>query len=203
MPRGFLPTEVNIGKPPEASASNSVLQHHSDATACHQSSVKVDTVVPTTALSEPVPSIKATGTEAVPPKFSPVNDELLTKSDENEIPSIQVTSTEAVPPKSDPVNVEPLTKLGENGNSSIQATATKAIHPKPNPVNVEPLTKSGKEFIYYGEPSEKQSAFTDRVRQLHPAAQIVPKGKVEELEGQYLQITPVSAYQDLEHPIYQ
>ena len=61
----------------------------------------------------------------------------------------------------------------------------------------------GKEFIYYGEPSEKQSAFTDRVRQLHPAAQIVPKGEVEELEGQYLQITPVSAYRDLEHPIYQ
>ena len=52
-----------------------------------------------------------------------------------------------------------------------------------------------------GEPSEKQSAFTDRMRQLHPAAQIIPKGEVEELEGQSLQITPVSAYRDFEHAI--
>lgn len=66
-----------------------------------------------------------------------------------------------------------------------------------------PSSLRGKEFIYEGEPSERQSAFTDRMRQLHPAAQIVPKGEVEELEGQYLQITPVSPYRDLEHPIYQ
>ena len=61
----------------------------------------------------------------------------------------------------------------------------------------------GKEFIYYGEPSERQPAFTDRMQQPRPAAPIIPRGEVEELEGQYLQITPVSAYQELERPIYQ
>ena len=111
-PRGFQPSEVNIGKPPEAPA----------------------------ALREPVPSMKATGTEAVPRKFSLVNNGLLAKAENS---SVQVTSTEAVPPKPNPVNDELLIKSGENGNSSIQATATEAIHPKPNPVNVEPITKSG------------------------------------------------------------
>ena len=137
-----LVIQDNIGKPPEASAANSVLQHRSDATACHQSSVKVDTVVPTAALHEPVPSIKATGTEAVPPKFSPVNNGPLAKAENS---SVQVTSTEAVLPKSNPVNDGLLTKLGENVDSSIQATPTKAIHPKHNPVNVEPLTKSAED----------------------------------------------------------
>ena len=66
-----------------------------------------------------------------------------------------------------------------------------------------PSSLRSKEFIYEGEPSERQSAFTDRMRQLHPSAQIVPKGEVEDLEGQYLQINPVSPYRDLEHPIYQ
>ena len=66
-----------------------------------------------------------------------------------------------------------------------------------------PSSLRGKEFIYEGEPSERQSAFTDRMRQLHPSAQIIPKGEVEDLEGQYLQINPVSPYRDLEHPIYQ
>ena len=61
----------------------------------------------------------------------------------------------------------------------------------------------GREPIYEGEPFERQSAFTDRMRQLHPATRIFPKGEVEESEGQYLQITPVSAYRDLEHPICQ
>ena len=66
-----------------------------------------------------------------------------------------------------------------------------------------PSSLRGKEFIYEGEPSERQSAFTDRMRQLHPSAHVVPKGEVEDLEGQYLQITPVSPYRDLGHPIYQ
>ena len=66
-----------------------------------------------------------------------------------------------------------------------------------------PSSLRGKEFIYEGEPSERQSAFTDRMRLLHPSAQIVPKGEVEDLEGQFLQITPVSPYRDLGHPIYQ
>ena len=61
----------------------------------------------------------------------------------------------------------------------------------------------GKQFIYEGEPGERQSIFTDRMLQLHPSAQIMPKGDAEDVEGQYLQISPVSPYRDLESPIYQ
>ena len=110
--RGFQPSEVNVNKPPEAPA----------------------------VLREPVPPIKAIGTEAVPSKSSPVNNGPLAKAENS---SIQVTSTEAVPPKPNLVNDELLTKSGENGYSSIQATATPATHPKINPVNVEPITKPG------------------------------------------------------------
>lgn len=66
-----------------------------------------------------------------------------------------------------------------------------------------PSSLRDKEFIYEAESSERQSGFTDRMRQLHPAAHVVPKGEVEDVEGQYLQIFPVSVYRDLEHPIYQ
>lgn len=65
-----------------------------------------------------------------------------------------------------------------------------------------PSSLRGKEFVYEGGSSERHSAFTDRMRQLHPAAQVVPKGEAEVMEGQYLQISPVSVYRDLEHPIY-
>ena len=156
-----LVIQNNIGKLPEASAANSVLQHRSDATACHQCSVKVDTVLPTAALREPVPSIKATGTEAVPPNFSPVNNGPLAKAENS---SVQVTSTEAVLPKSNPVNDGLLTKLGENGDSSIQATATEAIHPKHNPVNLEPLTKSLENRI-----SSLQLIYPEETREFKPS----------------------------------
>ncbi|KAL9126700.1 MAG: hypothetical protein Q9217_004280 [Psora testacea] len=60
-----------------------------------------------------------------------------------------------------------------------------------------------RQYIYEGEPSERQSAFTDRMRLLHPTARILSNGEPEDLEGQYLQILPVGVYRDLEHPIYQ
>ena len=66
-----------------------------------------------------------------------------------------------------------------------------------------PTNLRDRQFVYEGEPSERQSAFTDRMRQLHPSAQILSKGQPEDLEGQYLQILPVSVYRDLEHPMYQ
>ncbi|MCJ1274692.1 hypothetical protein MMC21_002490 [Puttea exsequens] len=66
-----------------------------------------------------------------------------------------------------------------------------------------PSSLKDKVFIYEGEPSERQTVFTDRIRQLHPAAQLVSKGDIDDMEGQYLQISPVSVYRDLEHPIYQ
>ena len=66
-----------------------------------------------------------------------------------------------------------------------------------------PSNLRDKQFIYEGEASERQSAFTDRMRLLHPAAQVSPKGEAEDEEGQYLRIFSVSVYRDLDHPIYQ
>ena len=66
-----------------------------------------------------------------------------------------------------------------------------------------PSSLRERQFIYEGEASERQSVFIDRMRQLHPAASISPKGEDKDEEGQYLQIVSVSVYRDLDHPIYQ
>ena len=66
-----------------------------------------------------------------------------------------------------------------------------------------PSNLRGKRFIYEAEASERQSAFTDRMRQLHPAAQLSAKGESEDEEGQYLHILSVNVYRDLDHPMYQ
>ncbi|KAL8765665.1 MAG: hypothetical protein Q9209_007345 [Squamulea sp. 1 TL-2023] len=60
-----------------------------------------------------------------------------------------------------------------------------------------------KEFIFQGESGEKQGAFVDRLRIQHPTAHIAPLGDTDELEGQFLQVTSVAPYRDLEHPLYQ
>lgn len=60
-----------------------------------------------------------------------------------------------------------------------------------------------KQFIYESSPTERQSMFTDRIRQQHPAAQILSSGEPENLEGQYLQIFAVSPHRDLQHHVYQ
>lgn len=70
-----------------------------------------------------------------------------------------------------------------------------------------PSNLRDRQFIYEGEPGERQAAFTDRMRQLHPAAQIVHKSGLDEpdteADGQHLHVFPVSVYRDLEHPIHQ
>lgn len=66
-----------------------------------------------------------------------------------------------------------------------------------------PSNLRDKQFIYEGEASERQSAFTDRMLQLHPAALVSSKGEAEDEEAQYLQIFPLSIYRDLDHPVYQ
>ena len=66
-----------------------------------------------------------------------------------------------------------------------------------------PSNLRNKQFIYEAEASERQSVFTDRMLQLHPAAQVSAKGEVDDEEGQYLRIFSVSIYRDLDHPIYQ
>lgn len=66
-----------------------------------------------------------------------------------------------------------------------------------------PNSLQDKEFIFQGESNEKQAAFADRVRLQHPAAHTAPPGEVDNLEGQFLQISSVTPYRDLEHPLYQ
>jgi hypothetical protein len=60
-----------------------------------------------------------------------------------------------------------------------------------------------KQFIFEGSPNDRLASFTDRMQQQHPSAQILNPGAEQDLEGQYLQIYPVSPQKDLAHPIYQ
>lgn len=60
-----------------------------------------------------------------------------------------------------------------------------------------------KEYIFEGAPHERMAAFTDRMQKQHPTAQIISSGEIEDLEGQFIQITPVSVHRDLAHPVYQ
>lgn len=66
-----------------------------------------------------------------------------------------------------------------------------------------PPTLRDKEYIYEAPPYERMAAFTDRMRKQHPAAQIMPSGEIEDLEGQFLQINSVSVHRDMGHPAYQ
>ncbi|KZF19855.1 hypothetical protein L228DRAFT_263199 [Xylona heveae TC161] len=59
-----------------------------------------------------------------------------------------------------------------------------------------------KQYIFQGLPSERFVGFTDRLQQIHPTAQIVTTDKVEDMEGQFLQVSAVSLHRDLLHPVY-
>jgi hypothetical protein len=61
-----------------------------------------------------------------------------------------------------------------------------------------------KQFIYDASPAEKLSAFTDRLQQTFPAAQLISgPGEPQDVEGQFLQVFPVSLYRDLSHAVFQ
>lgn len=61
-----------------------------------------------------------------------------------------------------------------------------------------------KEFVFEGSPTEKYSAFTDRMQEQHPSAQIVSgHGEIEDVEGQFLQISALSPHRDLQHHVFQ
>jgi dedicator of cytokinesis protein 3 len=60
-----------------------------------------------------------------------------------------------------------------------------------------------KQYIFEGSATDRLASFTDRMQQQHPSAQILNLGAEQDLEGQYLQIFPVSPQKDLAHPIYQ
>jgi dedicator of cytokinesis protein 3 len=66
-----------------------------------------------------------------------------------------------------------------------------------------PVGMRDKEFVFEGHSTDRLTTFEDRMKQLHPAAQILRVGIEPELEGQYLQIFAVSVHKDLNHVIYQ
>ncbi|KAF2460451.1 hypothetical protein BDY21DRAFT_369462 [Lineolata rhizophorae] len=66
-----------------------------------------------------------------------------------------------------------------------------------------PASLRDKQFIFEGSPSDRLATFTDKMQQQYPSAQILSTSAEEELEGQYLQIYPVSPQKNLLHPIYQ
>ncbi|KZM21316.1 guanyl-nucleotide exchange factor [Ascochyta rabiei] len=66
-----------------------------------------------------------------------------------------------------------------------------------------PVGLRDKQFIFEGSANDRLASFTDRMQQQHPSAHILNPGVEQDVEGQYLQIHPVSPQKDLTHPIYQ
>ena len=60
-----------------------------------------------------------------------------------------------------------------------------------------------KQYIFEGGPSDRLASFTDRLQQQHPAARLVMSESDSDLEGQFLQVFPVSVQRNLLHPIFQ
>ncbi|POR37856.1 Putative dock180 protein [Tolypocladium paradoxum] len=60
-----------------------------------------------------------------------------------------------------------------------------------------------KAFVYEGSPAERASVFTDRMQEQYPSAQIVTSGDVDEVEGQFLLISAITAHRDLSHQVFQ
>lgn len=60
-----------------------------------------------------------------------------------------------------------------------------------------------KEFIFEASPTERMASFVDRMQREHPTAQVMSTGEIPDYEGQFLQISAVSAHRDVSHPVYQ
>ncbi|KAI5467023.1 hypothetical protein BGZ63DRAFT_398637 [Mariannaea sp. PMI_226] len=60
-----------------------------------------------------------------------------------------------------------------------------------------------KEYVYEGSPTERASAFTDRMQEQYPSAQIVTGGDVDDVEGQFLVISVITAHRDPNHHVFQ
>ncbi|KAJ5157127.1 uncharacterized protein N7482_008227 [Penicillium canariense] len=66
-----------------------------------------------------------------------------------------------------------------------------------------PPSLRDKEFIFEGPPTERIASFVDRMQREHPTAQIMSSGEIPDYEGQFLQISSVTAHRDTSHPVYQ
>ena len=65
-----------------------------------------------------------------------------------------------------------------------------------------PSSLRDKQFIYQGQGSERLTAFTDRLQQQYPAAQLTSSTELDAVEGQFLHVSAVNTYRDLDHPLY-
>lgn len=66
-----------------------------------------------------------------------------------------------------------------------------------------PTSLRDKEFVFEGSPTEKASAFTDRMQEQYPAAQIVASEHIDDVEGQFLVISSLTPHRDLGHHAFQ
>ena len=66
-----------------------------------------------------------------------------------------------------------------------------------------PTSLRDKEFVFEGSPTEKASAFTDRMQEQYPAAQVVASEHIDDVEGQFLIISSVTPHRDLGHHAFQ
>lgn len=66
-----------------------------------------------------------------------------------------------------------------------------------------PASFRNKEFVYEGAPSERASAFTDRIQEQFPSAHIVTHGDMSDEEGQFLVVSALSPHRDLSHNVFQ
>lgn len=66
-----------------------------------------------------------------------------------------------------------------------------------------PPSLRDKEFIFEASPTERMASFVDRMQREHPAAQVMSSGEISDYEGQFLQISAVTAHRDVSHPVYQ
>ncbi|KAI0181685.1 hypothetical protein GGR52DRAFT_578001 [Hypoxylon sp. FL1284] len=67
-----------------------------------------------------------------------------------------------------------------------------------------PINLRDKSFVYEGSPTDRTSAFTDRMQEQYPAAQILTASDVDsEVEGQYLVVSSLTPYRDHSHPVFQ
>jgi hypothetical protein len=108
-------------------------------------------------------------------------------------------------------NVFDFAKLArtQHAMATIYESIAKGDRPNPRYFRVVykglgfPVGLRDKQFIFEGSPTDRLATFTDHLQSQHPSAQILNPGAEEDLEGQYLQIFPVSPQKDLTHPIYQ
>lgn len=66
-----------------------------------------------------------------------------------------------------------------------------------------PSSIRDKQYVFQSGHQDKLASFTDRMQQQYPAARIVSGGALDEIEGQYLSIYPISIQRDFSHPVVQ